>query len=533
MKPSVELLLNMYSKLQGDRGVWTNMWQDIRDLVRPNASDFYDQATNPGQVRTEKMYDGTPAWALQMLASALNSFLTSPIERWFNFTLEGNTKFLDSGSRLWLETVADITYSEYSRPVVAYNSSVHECYMDVAGFGTSIFYQTYDPMEGHLVFKTVPLADCYLLENANGHVDGIFRKLGMTKRQLIGRFTEATLPKKILDDKDMNKRYEVIHIVLPRDDRDIQKITKTNMAFASYWICKDTGDMLDESGFMEFPYHVPRWEKVAGETYGRSPAMTCMPDIKMLNQMSKVVIKAAQKVIDPPLMVPDDGFLLPIKTSPGSLMFYTSGSQDRVEPLKTGGDIEIGLEMMNQRREHIIKCFYVDWLLMQKENIEMTATEVLDRRQEKMQLMAPMIGRLQTELLGPQLARSYNLLTRAGKIPPPPRRLSGAKMKLEYVSPAVKAQYGTKMTQLNQFTQALIPISQLDPTVMDIVNTDAMAEEMADITNVSRKILRTPDEITARRESRQQQQNAVTQGAMAKNSADIVKTLADAQSQGG
>ena len=54
--------------------------------------------------------------------------------------------------------------------------------------------------------------------------------------------------------------------------------------------------------------------------------------IKMLNKMSEVTIRAAQKQVDPPLLVPDDGFMLPIRTVPGGLNFYRSGTRDRIEP---------------------------------------------------------------------------------------------------------------------------------------------------------------------------------------------------------
>ena len=83
---------------------------------------------------------------------------------------------------------------------------------------------------------------------------------------------------------------------------------------------------------------------------GRSPAMVALPDVKMLNLMSKTIIQAAQKQIDPPLLVPDDGFLLPIRTQPGGLNFFRSGSRDTITPLNTGANIPIGINMEEQRR---------------------------------------------------------------------------------------------------------------------------------------------------------------------------------------
>ena len=112
-------------------------------------------------------------------------------------------------------------------------------------------------------------------------------------------------------------------------------LNSKNMDWVSCHVHEKTGTLLNESGFKEFPYVVPRYLKTSSnEIYGRSPAMNALPDTKMLNTMSKVSIKAAQKQIDPPLMVPDDGFILPIRTVPGGLNFYRSGTRERIEPLQ-------------------------------------------------------------------------------------------------------------------------------------------------------------------------------------------------------
>ena len=108
--------------------------------------------------------------------------------------------------------------------------------------------------------------------------------------------------------------------------------------------------LLSESGFDDFPFMVPRFVKDSVSTYGRSPAMNALPDVKMLNKMSETTIRAAQKQIDPPLMVPDDGFVLPVRTTPGALNFYRSGTRDRLEPLNIGAYNPLGLNMEEQRR---------------------------------------------------------------------------------------------------------------------------------------------------------------------------------------
>ena len=357
--------------------------------------------------------------------------------------------------------------------------------MDLGAFGTSVIFQDWDARQGIIIFRCFPLADCYIDENADGTVDTVFRRTLMSSRQVVQKWGDKNVPEKIIKELGTEKRWEIVHSVFPRGERDVRKISKTNMPFASFWFSEECKYIFSESGYHEFPYHVPRWSKLAGEMYGRSPAMTCLPDIKMINQMSKVTIKAAQKAVDPPLMVTDDGFLLQLKTAPSSLMYYQPGTEP-ILPLQTNARIDLGLEMMNQRRDHIIKSFFVDWLLQQKNSTEMTATEVMDRREEKLRMMAPMIGRLESELLSVMLRRSLGVLSRANRLPPMPESLSEIPLELSYSSPAAQAQQGGKAAAIQKFMQDLVPLAEVDPSIMDSLNLDEFARVMADIRDVSR-----------------------------------------------
>ena len=168
-------------------------------------------------------------------------------------------------------------------------------------------------------------------------------------------------------EKDAYEPTTIVHAVMPRDEenRDDYKLDAENKPYASCYIDPEEKVLLSESGFDEFPYMVPRWKKSSYEIgYGRSPTMTALPDIKMLNKMSEVTIRAAQKQIDPPLMLPDDGFMLPIRTVPGGLNFYRAGTRDRIEPLQIGANNPLGLQTEEQRRQAIRSAFYVDQLIL-------------------------------------------------------------------------------------------------------------------------------------------------------------------------
>jgi hypothetical protein len=237
--------------------------------------------------------------------------------------------------------------------------------------------------------------------------------------------------------------------------------------------------------------------------------MTALPDVKMLNEMSKTTIKAAQKQVDPPLLVPDDGFLLPVRTVPGGLNFYRSGTRDRIEPLNIGANNPLGLNMEEQRRTAIRNVFYVDQLLMQQ-GPQMTATEVIQRNEEKMRLLGPVLGRLQSELLKPMIDRCFAILLRNNQFAQAPDFLSGQDIEIEYVSPLAKAQKGTELSSITRAIEILGSLANVAP-VFDYINFDALVKHVADLVGVPQKVLKLQSQVNAEREQAAQQQEQMAQ----------------------
>ena len=143
--------------------------------------------------------------------------------------------------------------------------------------------------------------------------------------------------------------------------------------------------------------------------------MSALPEVKTINVMTETMIMGAQKVIDPPVQLPDDGFILPIEVVPGGINYYRSGTSDRIEPLFNDTRIDFGFQALEDRRKRIREAYYVDQLQLQQ-GPQMTATEVLQRTEEKMRLLGPMLGRQQAELLRPLIDRVFEIMLRRGKI---------------------------------------------------------------------------------------------------------------------
>lgn len=529
--PRVKYLLERHQELVLRRSDHDGVFQEIKELVRPDTSDFVSTSVSrPGDAR-RKIFDGTAPWALEQLASGLHSHLSSPVDVWFMIGVAGVPySQLSFRAKSWLEKVTDTIYAHYSSPDANFATAFHEAYMDVSGPGTAVVHQWLSPETNRLRFRAHALGDCWIDEDDEGRVDTVHIAHKWTVRQVEKMFGQ--LPEKLAKKKP-DEKVVVLHMVYPRSDSDRRPGSPLprDKRFASCYVCKDTQELLNESGFDFFPFHVGRWSKLAGETYGRSPALSVLPEIRMVNAMSKTMIVAAQKMVDPPLMVEDDGYLLPVRTTPGSLNMRRPGAEP-ILPLPTAQRIDVGIEMIEQRRETIRRGFFVDWLVRPLKRERQTAQEIMDDRNQMLSMLGPIVGRLQGELLGPTIALSFNLLNRAGLLEPAPAELDGAELEPVYVSPAAKAQTITRgqgmMAYLGQVTQ-LLPVM---PDLIHSIDEDALNAELQDLTDAPRRILVDPAEARRRREESRQMQQMQMAAEQAPKVASAAKDLAQAREAG-
>jgi hypothetical protein len=494
-------LLSRFDRLQGQRENWETHWQEVADYMQPRKADVTKRRAR-GDKRMEQIFDSSPIQAVELLAASLHGMLTNPSTPWFTLRFKDEEIENEDEAKLWLEASTDAMYTAFNRS--NFQQEIFELYHDLITFGTAAMFIEEDD-DDIIKFSTRHINEVFIAENDKGRIDTIYRKFKISARAAIQKFGEAvSADVQTKAKKDPYEEVEILHSVYPRSDFNPNKKDKANMPFESVYMEYKNGNELSVGGFREFPFVVPRYLKASNEIYGRSPAMTALPDVKMLNEMCKTTIKAAQKQVDPPLLVPDDGFLLPVRTVPGGLNFYRSGTRDRIEPLNIGANNPLGLNMEQQRRDSIRAVFYVNQLMMQ-DGPQMTATEVIQRNEEKMRLLGPVLGRLQSELLKPLIDRVFAVLLRNNMLPQAPEFLSGRDVEIEYVSPLAKAQKSTELQSIMRAVEILGSLANVAP-VFDYVNFDNLVKHLADIVGVPQKILKTQSQVNAERQQSAQQQ---------------------------
>ena len=523
-----EQIVRRFEKMKASRANWDSHWLEIAKLVLPRKDDVFTTSKFMvgGEKKTNTLFDASAVHANELLASALHSMLTNPTTTWFDYSTGDADLDKHDKVRLWLQKATQQTHQVLNQS--NFQTEIHETYLDLGSFGTSLMFIEEDK-ENIVRFQSRPIYESHIDENEKGSVDTVYRCFKWNLRKIIQKWGEGVLDDDLLRmaKKDPDKEFSIIHAVFPRNSFDIKKLNKKNKKIASVYILEEKRLTLEESGFNEFPYLVPRWTKISGEMYGRSPSMKALPDIKMINEMMKVHIRSAQKVVDPPLLVDDDGVLLPIRTFPGSINYKRAGTKGVIEPLLTGGRLDISFEMMRDLRNRIQEAFFIDQLQL-NEGPQMTATEVAQRTEEKLRLLAPILARQHFELLRPLIDRVFGIMLRKNMFDEAPEILRGKNIQVRYSSQVAKAQRLTDSTSLIRAMEIISPVIQTQPNVIDNIDGDEAVVEVFKMFGVPQEILRDAQEVQDMRDARVEAQQQAAENAQELDDAEKISKVSGA-----
>jgi hypothetical protein len=370
------------------------------------------------------------------LAASLMAQLTPPWTHWLGFSVGPDADELDRQElAIQLEKSTAILQSHFDRSNFAVE--IHQCYLDLVTAGTaSLLLEEAAPGErSALRFTAVPLAQVVLEEGASGRLDTTFRRSEMTGQQLLARFPSASnlegLMRRLENDHDA--RVAIIEAVVPSD------FGYSYLAVAEDDTqSPDSPTVLAEGRFSTSPFINFRWLKAPGETYGRSPVMKALPDIKTANKVVELVLKNASIAVTGIWQVDDDGVINPatIKLAPGTIIPKAVGSAG-LRPLEAPGRFDVSQLILEQLRSRILKALLVDQL-GQANGPRMTATEVVERAAEMARILGATYGRLQSEMLTPLMNRAQGILARRGEILDLP--VDDGIVSLDYKSPQARYQ---------------------------------------------------------------------------------------------
>lgn len=506
---------DLWSSLDGERSSVKSLVQEVYDYCLPRRGNVLTKRME-GQDLHAALTDSTGETAAERFATGMYNFMWNPSRT--NFMLlppiEGSGIGEDISHQLL--GVTELLKDEMSAS--NFEEAFYENALDTATAGTA----TLEPSRGDaslFEFTCHPLEQICFTENRRGRVESVLRKFEWTAQQMVEEFGLGRVPPKVVDAyktaAGKQKSFEVIHAAVPRRDFRIGRRDVLNMPIESIWCSGD--HVLRTGGWPEQRYLVSRFTKAAGEKFGRSPGMTALPDMKMLNKIEETIIAGAETVVRPPILTPDSSFLSGgdgeelVSLDPGSLLYYRVNPINpnvKPEPFLTGARVDFGHEYAESKRDIIKRTFYNDLFLILGDEKRRTATEVRSILAEKMSMLGPSFGRLKVELFDPMIRV---LLSIASEVP---EYLHGIPLgylqlaNIRYISTLAIAMQYAELSLVEDALIFLSPLGELDPSIFDNLSFDEICRGFLEKMAWPVRWLKSRDEVQAIREARAQRQAA-------------------------
>ncbi len=378
-------LEQLYKRALDNRAPWLNRWDAARRYTAPSTDE--DMAT---------LFDATASDAVDNLAASLYTLLTPPESLWLNLVPESDLSPDPEYATQALR--AHLNDSNFY-------TTVHQCYMDLVVLGTACLFMSENPIGASSAFSftAIPMSDIAILPNA------VFHTTSMPLAEAVQKYPAWTLPANLRDTLNQSPDTPI---------KLVQSLVGTEF---TAWL--DVGGDIENNivatgTFETNPYLVFRWSVMSGETYGRSPVLRALPDIKTANKVVELVLKNATISVSGIWMADDDGVinLNNINLTPGAIIPKAVGSSG-LTPLTSGANFDVSQIILKDLRERIRHTLLADRLGLLSEK-EMTATEIMARNSDMMRILGATYGRLLHEFIRPLCERGLQILSRRGQIEP-------------------------------------------------------------------------------------------------------------------
>ena len=522
-------------QLKNDRQSWGVHWKDIVDFMMPRRGRYLSSDTeksNDGAKKHGSIVNGSASDALRTIAAGLQGGLTSPSRPWFAISINDEQIMELAQVREWCHDTRNLMLEVLAKS--NFYGAIHSVYEELAGFGTSGMLIEED-LKKVIRCRPFTIGEYYLALDNHFEVAALYRQFAMTARQLVEEFgidnvTEAV--KNSLQSSQGEKTYEVVHVIEKNDGLTPGKADQRGMEFSSIYfeVQADTDKFLRQKGYKSKPFVAPRWYVNGVDTYGASPGMDALGDVKMLQKMETKKLKALDKMVDPPMNAPSN-----MKGKGGTVIAggvnyvdIAQGQQGFTPAYQINPDFQkISIEI--DRVEQRIKRFFFNDLFLAIINTDKQATayEISKKYEEKMVVLGPILERLQSELLGPVIERVYAIVEELGILPIAPQELQGREIKIEFIGLLAQAQKLVGTTGIEQVAGFVANMAALSPSAIDKFDADEAIDQYADMVGIPPKLIRSDDVVAQIRDGKAKMQAQAQAQMQQASNIQNAKTLSE------
>ena len=510
--PDINSLVKRFDKLKQRRTQWEPFFRDVRDYIRPRKGKVDSSIFQYGQPFTNKRFDSTATEANRLLALSMQNSLCPSSVIWYKLKVPEAHPMAELNEnpevQAWFSAVCEKMF--FTMHQSNFYSVIGEAFLDYTSFGTICVMVDEDdltnPNFNGVIYKSMPIGEFVFAEDRRGVPDTLFWEYRLSARQAAQQFGTKNLPEVVREaaaDKP-DEEYEFLRAVLPAEDYHAKKRRgKDAKAWTAIDVFLSGKEKIAESGYNEFPYAIGRFAKESGELWGRSPADVAMADIKVLNKIRELELRALNKAVDPPLIAPHQGIVGAFKLIPGAINY--SREPERIKFLPFEGRFDLTNLKGDELKRGIRSMFMADQLVM-PEKPNMTAQEVIELREQFQRMLGPTVSRFESEVLMPIVLRTFGIGYRTGLFPPPPESMYGLnEIDVEFVGSLAKAQKLQDVTAITQWFGMLGQAAQFSPDIIDIVNFEESLRIIGDRLAVPGGAFRSDEEIMQRRNMKAEQ----------------------------
>ena len=161
----------------------------------------------------------------------------------------------------------------------------------------------------------------------------------------------------------------------------------------------------------------------------------------------------------------------------------------------------------------------------------MTATEVVERHEEKLVLLGPVLQRVNVELLDPLMDDVFTFAMEQNIIPEPPESIAGQDLRVEYMSLLAQAQQAVAASSMERTLGFAGNLVAVFPQIVDNIDADKAIREYSEIMGNAANLLVDQEQVDKIRADRQAQEMQQMQQMQQAQTAQNAKVLSQTDTQ--
>lgn len=527
------------SGLKRERQSFDSHWKELAEFVKPRRGRFFVTDRNKGEKKYNSIINSEATKAHRTATAGMLAGTMSPARPWFALETTNPELMEKHEVKEWLWKVEQLLRAIFNES--NFYSQASDLISEMLLFGTGCMSHV-DDFEDVARFYTHTVGSYYIGQNDRFEVDTLVREFEWTAAQIIARFglkNVSTRVRTAFDNSNYDLWFPVTHIVEPNDDFRPSKPWAQNKAFRSVYYepgnsGADRAKYLSQGGFDEFPAHVARWATTGEDVYGTDcPGMVALGDVKQLQTEEKRKAQAIAKMVNPPLTGPASLRNVPITSLPGGLNIYDGGEgRQKLEPLyQVEPRLQELLLDMQAVEQRINTAYFVDLFLAisTMEGVQpRNQLDLMQRNEERLLQLGPVLEHLQGELLEPLMDRTFNQAMRAGILPPAPEALQGRPLRVKHISTLAMAQRAVATQSIDRYALFISSLGEAWPEALKKFNAIGAADEYAKAIGVPPSIVVPDDQVKKQMAEEAALQQAAVAAEAGQQVANVEKTFADA-----